>query len=377
MTASSREPDPVVAPTPSLFAEWRAPRFGSANPERLENPVWEWLIHSEHSAYAASQHFGLAANECREPGWSFARFGQSTTTLPDGRVVLIAGEHEDSYDRDFYIYNDVVVRRPDGEIEIYGYPRDVFPPTDFHTATLSGNRIVIVGSLGYPADREPGRTQVVVLDLATFEISLVATSGDAPGWIHNHTATLADVGRAIVIGRGLIETGRGARAEFQENGDDWRLDLESWRWERLTTRKWRQWQLDRADRRPNHLWQVSSLAQFRGVRWAAAHRDEMEAMVREQADSLRATYGADPDLDVYAALYVPPVAHEAVVAAEPEFGVRRIRVDGVVVRYVEGPMSVKLIIEGQVPDKTAAALVDDLRHKLSTIERTNYEAREM
>lgn len=46
------------------------------------------------------------------PTWCFDRFGRSTAWLPDGRVVLIAGEHKDSYDPDFCIYNDVVVIQP-------------------------------------------------------------------------------------------------------------------------------------------------------------------------------------------------------------------------------------------------------------------------
>ena len=113
------------------------------------------------------------------------------TTARDGRILLIAGEHEDYYDPDFYIYNDVVVRHPDGRIDIFGYPRDVFPPTDFHTATLVGNDIVIIGSLGYLEERKPATTPVTVLDLETFTISKVVTSGPAPGWIHYHEAPLA------------------------------------------------------------------------------------------------------------------------------------------------------------------------------------------
>jgi hypothetical protein len=59
------------------------------------------------------------------------------------------GEHEDHYDPDFFIHNDVVVRTPDGEVAIYGYPTEVFLPTDFHTATLLPASIVLIGSLGY------------------------------------------------------------------------------------------------------------------------------------------------------------------------------------------------------------------------------------
>ena len=70
------------------------------------------------------------------PVWSFDRFGQSMNILPDGRV-FIAGEHEDDYDWDFRIYNDVVVAAPNGDIEhIFGYPPEIFPPTDFHAAVF-------------------------------------------------------------------------------------------------------------------------------------------------------------------------------------------------------------------------------------------------
>ncbi len=39
----------------------------------------------------------------RSAGWTNQRFGQTTTVLPDGRTLAIAGEHEDSYDPDFWI----------------------------------------------------------------------------------------------------------------------------------------------------------------------------------------------------------------------------------------------------------------------------------
>lgn len=92
------------------------------------------------------------------PIWCFNRVGQTQTivrrlnsnTLPkdddptasDGfyRTIYIGGEHEDSYDPDFVIYNDVVVIHGHketaglGEIAIYGYPDDDILPTDFHTA---------------------------------------------------------------------------------------------------------------------------------------------------------------------------------------------------------------------------------------------------
>src|SRR5436309_2998193 len=150
-----------------LFVEWRSPRFGDANPSVLTNPVWEWLIRTPRSAYQATELLGGPSALDAGPGWCFDRFGQTTTVLPDGREVLVAGEHEDHYDPDFFIYNDVVVRTPDGRIKIFCYPRDAFPPTDFHSATLVDNRIIIVGNLGYPEQRKPGFTPVLILDHGT------------------------------------------------------------------------------------------------------------------------------------------------------------------------------------------------------------------
>ena len=59
------------------------------------------------------------------------RFGQSLTLLPDGPALQFGGEHEDYYDPDFCIYNDVFVHEGDGSITIYGYPESAFPPRVF------------------------------------------------------------------------------------------------------------------------------------------------------------------------------------------------------------------------------------------------------
>ena len=365
------EPGPEV--TPELFQMWRSPRLGAQNPERLTNPVWEWLIRSRISAYGASQRFGLGGGQ---PGWCFARFGQSLTTLEDGRVLYVAGEHEDHYDPDFYIYNDVVIRYPDDRIEVFGYPRDAFPPTDFHTATVAANQLFLIGNLGYPDDRKPGATQVIAIDLSTFESSRIETHGDAPGWIHDHSAALDTSGSIIVTG-GKIETGRGAMLDFRDNGDDWRLDLGSWRWEQLTDRKWRQWQIGRADHRSMHLWRMRSLAQFHGVRWAAEHRDSMEQMIAQMRDSLRMAYAAEPDLDLFKTLFAPELVHTTLPDNPDEPNVHRIHVGGIVVRYVERTEAVKLVVEGQLPDEVCAALVEDLRHKLQKLEHTEYAVIEL
>jgi hypothetical protein len=145
-------------------------RYGTTHPERVENPTWELAMREDWSGYGLRKHvgadgsgfchdFSLSTYRDTDPGpfWSWQRFGRTSTPLADGRTIHIAGEHEDAYDPDFCIYNDVVVEHPDGRREFFLYPKDVFPPTDFHTATLIGHEIVLIGSLGYSPLRARGR----------------------------------------------------------------------------------------------------------------------------------------------------------------------------------------------------------------------------
>jgi hypothetical protein len=371
-TAEPEGGSPDFSVTKELYRAWRSPRFGRGNPERLSNPVWEWLVKSGLSAYAARNAFDPPNEQCADPAWSFARFGQSSTELADGRTILIAGEHEDSYDSDFYIYNDVVVRHADGAIDIFGYPREVFPPTDFHTATPLGDRIVVIGCLGYPADRNPHVTPVELLDVDTFAMSRVETNGAQPGWIHSHEATLSDNGRAIVIRGGKIVRGTVGAQHFLENPDDWRLDLTSLRWDRLTARRWSQWRISRVDGRSNQLWKLHSVWALRGGRWAKEHREGMETMIRGHMGDLTKDYGAVPDLELFGTVYRPSLRHELISDVAGEYGVRRIAIDDTVVRYIEHPHAVQMIVEGDLPDAVIAELTDDLRDKLARIENTEY-----
>jgi hypothetical protein len=205
--------------------------FGRANPERMPVPFWEAMIRAGVSAYTARVRFGAPAWPENGPGWCASRFGQSLTLLPDGRAVQIAGEHEDSYDPDFCIYNDVFVHDPDGSIAIYGYPEAVFPPTDFHTATLVGDAIYVIGSLGYQGTRRFGETPVYRLDLKTFRMDRVDTAGDGPGWIYKHRAEAIGPG-AIRVWGGKVATAGGERECHAPNPDAFVLDLGERRWRR-------------------------------------------------------------------------------------------------------------------------------------------------
>src|SRR5262249_36012233 len=128
------EPDQDLLETSaSEFQQNRSRKFGTQHPEIMNNPFWEGMIRSGISAYEAGVLFsvGNKFDGTYNPIWCAQRFGQSLTFLSDGRIVQIAGEHEDGYDPDFCIYNDVFVHAGVGSVVIYGYPESVFPPTDF------------------------------------------------------------------------------------------------------------------------------------------------------------------------------------------------------------------------------------------------------
>lgn len=340
---------------PDTYPDWREPREGRANPERMTNPFWAHIFAKRMSGYAASKHFGGPRSVAGKPAWSAFRYGQTVTELPDGRTLFVAGEHEDSYDPDFHIYNDVVVRSPEDGAEFYGYPHEVFPPTDFHTATLAGDRLVLIGNLGYPTLRMPGETQVLDLDVHTLAVRPLIASGTPPGWIHKHQARLED--DAIVVSRGLIlEEGR---RSLVENIDDWRLDLAALRWERLTRRAWPRFEVSRADGERTLLWNVlhvGSMVEMQLSGW------------QEARDALVAELGGMPDFSVSGVLFAPPVPFTPLPDRdEDEFKTTRIEVDGVVVRYVAKHHDVRVIVEGELAAATTDTIIRDLCEKLAKL----------
>lgn len=208
--------------------------FGRSNPERMRVPFWEAMVRYGTSAYEAREWFKEACGSVAEPVWCAERFGQSLTLLPDGRAIQIGGEHEDFYDRDFCIYNDVIVHDRDRTVAIYGYPESVFPPTDFHTATLIGGYIYVIGSLGYPGSRRPGETPVYRLDIADLHMDRLEAGGEAPGWIYKHRA-IALKPHEIRVWGGKVVTERDSKVSHDENTTSFVLDLECLAWRRETT----------------------------------------------------------------------------------------------------------------------------------------------
>jgi ankyrin repeat protein len=224
--------DALAAVSPDDYRRAFTRAFGASNPARMRAPFWEAMIRSGASAYAARCRFeGPPSGRPAEPVWCAQRFGQSFTLLPDGRGVQIGGEHEDFYDPDFCIYNDVFVHERDGSVAIYGYPEAVFPPTDFHTATLVGDSIYVIGSLGYQGTRRPGETPLYRLDLRTFRMERVDAGGESPGWIYEHRAVALGL-HEIRLWGGTVITGSDGDESPGPNLGSFVLDLARLVWRR-------------------------------------------------------------------------------------------------------------------------------------------------
>ena len=373
--AEARQDEDVLRPpatvTPELFAEWRAPRFGAANPEELSNPWWNWLIETRLNAYQANKLLDGPSPFDAGPSWCFDRLGQSRTDLPDGTTVFIGGEHEDDYDPDFCIYNDVTILGPDTPPRILGYPREVFPPTDFHSATLAGNRIIVIGALALEENQRIGETQVFELDCEDWSMHRVASTGDCPGWIHKHQAALTDDGRAIIVRDGMVERGPGRSCT--ENIDEWRLDLETMQWTRLTDRCWPRFSLQRKDGRPLGLLEAriaATASEF--LRHPESLPEAEREFLEMRINRCEKRYGRLPPLDRVSKLYRPSLAHKPLPDEEDDPGCHRIRIGNVTVRYLEDYLCVRLRVEGELDAESVELLKTELRDHLEAIEGVEF-----
>lgn len=203
-------------------------RYGRQNPEQIAEPFWEAMVRTRLPAWAARSAFDDRPRGIDKPVWCNQRFGQTITALSDGRFVEIGGEHEDWYDVDFCIYNEVIVYAEGATPLIFGYPSSVFPPTDFHTATLVGDFIYIVGNLGYLEARKAGETPVYRLDTSNWRIERLDTTGSNPGWISRHEAILVDE-QVIMVSGGKVWT---ADNRYLEQPGDFVLNLDRLTWRR-------------------------------------------------------------------------------------------------------------------------------------------------
>jgi len=213
------------------FRSARTRRFGIGNPEEVRDLFWHGMIRAGVAAFQAKRRFQGADADDRSAVWCAQRFGQSISFLPNGDIVQVAGEHEDSYDEDFCIFNDVFLHTHDGEIRIFAYPETVFPPTDFHSATVTGEYVYLIGSLGYSGHRRYGMTQMYRLNTRSFQIESVATKGICPGWLYRHRAILSAPDEIRITGgtvvthdeKGEIHTPNTRTFIFDTSLSSWRV----------------------------------------------------------------------------------------------------------------------------------------------------------
>ncbi|HEX8613847.1 MAG TPA: hypothetical protein VF800_21435 [Telluria sp.] len=341
--------------TQDEFLAWRSPRLVAGNPTPSNNPLWHWLVRTQWSAYQANKLFHGPSSFDAGPAWCFERFGKSETVLPDGSIVHIGGEHEDYYDPDFFIYNDVTMIAPDGAIEILDYSPDVFPPTDFHSATLVGNDIIIIGCLGNPDQRVTGHTPVFKFDVDTRAINCIDASGESPGWISHHSAELCLDTRAIIVRGGEIL--RDGDLPPVENIDTWSFDVASSRWTRQTMRDWQRWTMMRTDRKPGRLWQIRQALWDRDNGWEGKENGWK--------------YADKPDFEALAALYcIDPGM--TVVEDGRNYNVYRVIIDGITVRFKEHRFFVSAIVEGRLADERVRTLQEKTVATLCQLEQSEW-----
>ena len=345
------------------FLEWRSPRFGEDNPTKISSKVWEYAVYSRDGAYWINDKFKGPSSCSAGPAWCFNRFGKSLTFMPDGREIHIAGEHEDYYDPDFYIYNDVIVVYPDDTIEFYNYPKEVFPPTDFHSATLVGETIVMIGSLGYDQERQIGKTQILLLDTKSFKVEKIEPSGLQPGWIHKHKAILSEDKKSIKIIGGEIDLG--SDKSLMENIDEWELDLESWTWKQLTKKCWRQFEFKRRDNNFNKLFNIRSALFSYEANWDEKYKNDMKELTNE--------LGFKPDVTLIKELYLPNIKHKVISLDEPYI----VSIDGVKVRFDEDMHTIKMTVEGKLKDKYIEEIKNSVLSKLQKLEGVDYIFKEI
>ncbi|MFZ6768341.1 ankyrin repeat domain-containing protein [Undibacterium sp. Di26W] len=217
---------PVVSKEDYLIGRYR--EFGAANGVKTNKPFWLAMIRSGASAWRASEMFHDDGSHDGNIIWCYERYGRTTTILPDGRIIEIGGEHEDFYDPDFCIYNDVIVFEKNGDINIYSYTTEIFPPTDFHTATLVDDDIYIIGRLGYQDTRIAGHTPVYKLDTKSLKIQQFNTSGKGPGFISHHKARLKDDKIFLSGGKQIIMID--GKADYIGNTENYQLCLKTAVW---------------------------------------------------------------------------------------------------------------------------------------------------
>lgn len=148
-------------------------RFGTSNPERMDNPSWLHLTrHPERGPEVLRTKSHIYHNDNGKYGalWTFCRKGMSKTETHLGTVYIGGDQDETSLD-DVQQYNDIILTGQSGRTLIFGYPLDVFPTIHNHSVVYceDENKLFIVGGMN-----KENRLHIYQLDLDTFQITKLA-----------------------------------------------------------------------------------------------------------------------------------------------------------------------------------------------------------
>lgn len=337
-------------------------------PVGLAHPVYNWLIQSRLYGSSIRQLINQHLNiDPAHAVWCFNRMGQSCTTLADGTEIYIAGEHEDYYDPDFRIYNDVVIIYPDQTIKLLQYPHQDFPPTDFHTASLDAEQqhIILVGSMGHPERRDLQTTQVAIFNLLTTQIKLIKTTGHAPSWLNQHEVIWIDNDvLEVSAGHVLLTVPEVDYPLFIRNLYRWQLNTINWQWHKPEQSEYQHWYLCRQDQGNLCLFDMSCLIRD--------HQHHKEA-ISQAEQHLISKLGFLPSIEVYQALYQPDYPHQSG-HVDPdkkvEYNEYYIQVAGVQILYIEEFNHIQMIAEHAIDPALMQQLVVDLKVKLEALHAT-------
>lgn len=370
------------------YQRWKFTQRGAGNPEIQTNAFWHWAILSKEDAYSLHESFSEPRRRLKEvfhwlgrlgrgvnrddsnhnkSRWCFDRLGQATVETPDGGRLLIAGEHEDHYDPDFFIYNDVVRIAADGQLTILGYSEDAFPPTDFHSATLIGDKVYLIGSLGYPHLRQRGETQVLALSTTDWSVSRVKTSGQNPGWIFGHSAVLCADSKSIRVAGGKVDNGY-----HTDNFDEFELCLKTASWTKTKVSNYQRWVLEREDDNLNSLWEIRNAKSNTELGFdTQSHLDELYSELSEDVRSEIAPgkFTAEQYRRVDQ-LYNSPFDDSCPV--ECEYNAFELNVKGIMVRFTEETYEVVVVVKGELPAADLTTLLETVQHRLSELEGAAY-----
>ena len=92
----------------------------------------------------------------------------------------------------------------------------------------------MIGNLGYVGERG-SKAQVYRLSTQSFAMERVKTTGEDPGWISDHRATL--VGKRIIVtnGKEFERADESGGGDYVSRDASFALDLGSHRWSRVET----------------------------------------------------------------------------------------------------------------------------------------------